>query len=441
MKLYSIKGGIKLKQNKFADANIINTLPVLDGELFYYPLSNSFCTNSIPVVSKGDVVKAGDLIAKASESGFSIDIHSSVDGIIEDITQIKHSKLITTEGIVIKASEQSGDYTKLTPAKDIESSVKNAGVLGMGGAGFPSYIKFCSSKSQVDTLIINASESEPYLTCDQSILINKADELIETILLIKKELDIKRVIVALEGNTTEQTDKFKQLAKDNSIDIAELPRKYPYSGEKQLIYVLLGRTVKKGEFPSSVKVMIQNISTIYSIYEAIKKSKPVIDRVVTISGDIPTHQNIIVKVGTTVRSLLEKLNLDPEQYNRIILGGLMTGTSIADLDTPLLKTVSAVLLLNDKVASHDEEACARCGRCIDSCVMRLSPTGINNSIVQGDIDQALKDDLMSCIECGCCSYVCISSRKLMESIQYAKNFLVKDHIASLEMEKASGGKK
>ena len=440
MKLYSIKGGIKLKQNKFADANIINTLPVLDGELFYYPLSNSFCNNSIPVVEKGAVVKAGDIIAKASETGFSIDIHSSVDGIVEDITQIKHSKLMTTEGIVIKASEQSGDYVKLSPTKDTESIIKNAGVLGMGGAGFPSYVKYASSKSKVDTLIINASESEPYLTCDQSILINKADELIEMILFIQKELNIKRVIVALEGNTTEQTDKFKQLAKGSNIDIAELPRKYPYSGEKQLIYVLLGRTVKKGELPSSVNVMIQNISTIYGIYEAVKQSKPVIDRVITVSGDIDNHQNIIVKMGTTVRSLLEKLNFDPDKYNRIILGGLMTGTSIADLDVPILKTVSSVLLLNEKIKNHDEEACARCGRCIDVCVMRLSPTGIKNSIMQNDIGQAIDDDIMSCIECGCCSYVCISNRKLMESIQYAKNFLVKDHIAATENDKAVGGK-
>jgi len=438
MKLKPIRGGISIKQNKFADARKINSISIDENDLYYFPLLNNFCTESIPIVEKGSEVKAGEVIAVANETGYSIDIHSSINGTVVDIKDVPHNKLGLVRGIVIKASAtQSDEFVKLDNSIAFDDLAKLAGIVGMGGAGFPTYVKHDISRGKVDTIIINSAESEPYITCDQSLLVNRPHDIVEIINFLKDNLGAKRAIVALEGNTLDGTDEFLQLAVKNGIEIAKLSTKYPQSGEKQLIYAILGKVVKNGELPLASGAMIQNLATMVSLYDALKFSKPLYEKVITISGDIEENQNIYVRIGETVGSILTKLNINAEDYNQIILGGIMTGISISNLNMPILKTTSAILLFKSKSKNEEPHACCRCGRCIRSCVMGLSPTEIEGAIGRDDIEMAIEYNMMSCIECGCCSYVCLSGRNLTENIQYAKS----KYISNKDQSESSKGAK
>lgn len=400
-----------------------------------FPLSQHIGAPAVPCVKKGDQVLVGTKIADAG--GFmSACIHSSVSGkvakidsVIDASGQRKPAIFIDVEGDSWEPSIDRTDtlVMQLNLSKEeIIEKIKNAGVVGMGGACFPTHVKLCPPPTcKIDTLIINAVECEPYLTADHSLMLEYSDQIIVGIRIILKALGIDHAVIGIEENKPDAIALMQSKVKMVSgIEVMPLKMKYPQGGEKQLIEAVTGRQVPPPPaLPANVGCVVQNVGTVYAIYEAVIKNKPLIERIVTVTGDsVANPCNVKARMGTPVSQLIEQAGGMPEDTAKLLSGGPMMGRPLLGTDAPVVKGTSGLLMLPEKIATRREERnCIRCAKCVQACPMGLEPYKLATAAENADWETAENEWIMSCIECGCCQSTCPSRRPLLDWVRLSKN--------------------
>lgn len=406
------------------DFPIVDILPKKE---LVFPLSQHIGAPADPIVKKGDKVLRGQKIAEAS--GYvSAPIHSSVSGIVK---AIEPRKVVTGDmvmSIVVENDEQYEevpydvcvDADALT-GEEIVQKVKEAGVVGMGGAGFPTYIKLSpKNPKNIDYVIANCAECEPYLTSDYRRMLEEPEKLVEGMKIMLRLFENAQGILAVEDNKPECIEILKKLTKDErKITVKELKTKYPQGSERQLIYAACGRRLSSEKLPADVGCIVDNVDTIVAVYHAVMDGKPLMERIVTVTGDcIRNPRNYKVHIGMKYQDLLEASSNFIKKPAKIISGGPMMGFALYGLEVPTTKTASALLCLSrDDVSKEKETACINCGRCSQVCPSRLLPNKLADYANRGREEEFLKYYGMECIECGCCSYVCPAKRHLTHSIK------------------------
>lgn len=380
---------------------------------------------AVPAVEAGKSVKQGEVIAKA-DGAISSDVFASVSGTVKEIKTMPGASGADETFIVIESDGK--DETSFMPpladpsAEEIKQRIRDAGIVGLGGAGFPTAVKV-APRTPVDTLVINGAECEPYLTCDHRLMLEKADGIAKGARYIAKALGVNKIIIGIEAN---KPDCIAEFEKYDDIQPVILKKQYPMGGEKQLIYVTTGRKVGIGKLPADVGVVVQNVATCFAVYEAVEFGKPLFERVITISGKaVKEPKNLWVKVGTPVSSLIEFCGGESSNPKKAILGGPMTGVAVANYDSYTHKTTSGVLLMTADEAADDEPTpCLNCGKCADVCPMHLMPMNTAFYSAAGDFDAAAKyGNVQACIECGACEYICPAKRPLIQAIRKTKAYL------------------
>lgn len=432
LRTFSI-GGIHPKARKLTESKAIEPASLPTQAVF--PLSQHIGAPAVPCVEKGDKVLVGTVIAQAN--GFmSACIHSSVSGTVSKIDSIvdasgqrKPAIFINVEGDEWEPSIDRSDtlVINVTSSKDeIIERIKNAGIVGMGGACFPTHVKLCPpSDCKIDTLIINAVECEPYLTADHRLILEHPDQIIVGIRILMKTLGVERTVIGIEDNKRDAIELMqRKVQMVSGIEVMPLAMKYPQGGEKQLIEAVTGRQVPPPPaLPANVGCVVQNVGTVFAIYEAVVKKKPLIERIVTVTGDnVSNPCNLKVRTGTPVSQLIEQAGGMPGNTAKLISGGPMMGRPLLGADAPVVKGTSGILMLSEKVAARKEERnCIRCAKCVSVCPMGLEPYRLATAGELGNWDVAEESWVMSCIECGCCQFTCPSHRPLVDWIRLSKN--------------------
>lgn len=383
----------------------------------------------VPVVDIGDEVKTGQLIG-TSDAVFSAPIHSSVTGTVTGKTNRMNIFGKVHEALIIETvpNQVLSDEIKppvINSREEFIAAIKQSGLVGLGGAGFPTHMKFNYDRKTVtiDTLVINGAECEPYITSDYRTFIEDGEDVINGIKLVMQYLDIPNAVIGIEADKPDAIRKMQELTvNDKNIIVSKLPSAYPQGAEKVLIHNTTGRTVMSGELPSSVGCIVMNCSTCAFISEYVKTGIPLIKRRITVDGNIVNKPgNFFVPVGTRVSDILASVDVRV-QPDRGLLGGPMMGSTFYDIDTPVLKNTNALLLFSDTKEYH-QTACIKCGRCINACSMRLMPTELEHAYDARDIERLKKLHIELCMGCGACSYVCPAKRNLAEKNQLAKIFV------------------
>lgn len=389
---------------------------------------------AVPVVKVGDRVLVGQLVAE--QSGFiSSSVHASVSGTVKKIEDILTSSGTYVPAITIESDGLMERHESVTPPvintrEDFISAVRASGIVGLGGAGFPTYVKL-DAKEGVDTLIINGAECEPYITSDSVTLLSRGEEIIEAIGLMKKFIGIKKVIIGIEKNKKEAILNMKKLAAgDDSITVKALPSSYPQGAEKVLIYNTTGKVVPAGKLPADVGCIVCNCTTAAEIADYIKTGMPLVKKCVTVDGGaVKSPQNVVVPIGTSLADVFEFCGGFSEEPEKILYGGPMMGISVPSPDSPVLKNTNAILAFGKSDATAPRTtACIHCGRCVNHCPLGLVPTEIEKAYKakSGELLEKLQVNL--CMECGCCSYICPAKRPLVQTNKLAKATL-RDYIA------------
>ncbi|MFA4888121.1 MAG: electron transport complex subunit RsxC [Candidatus Omnitrophota bacterium] len=422
---------VRLVEHKQGTENIaIERLP-LPGRV-YLPLSQHLGKACSPLVKIGEMVDLGQEIA-ATQAHVTSPIHASLSGKVSSICDWPHPLLGRCKAIVIESDNTDNARDSLNRARDeisgltggqIRDIVYAAGIVGMGGAAFPTQIKLNPPKP-VDSLIINAAECEPYLTGDYRLMIEKTAEIISGIEVIAKCLGVKNVYIAIEDNKPEAIKKFIVHSPQSIVKI--LKSQYPQGGEKQLIKNVLNREVPQGKLPFDVGVVVQNVATVFAVYEAIYLNKPLYERVVTVTGScLSNPKNLLARLGTPIKELIDFCGPLKEEPAKIIIGGPMMGVAQYTQDVPVIKSTTGIILLNRREAGIlQEESCIRCGACVRDCPAGLMPCLINLASEKEMWQQANSYHALDCIECGLCNYVCPANRRLTQSIKRAKLEVVK----------------
>lgn len=427
------KGGVHPQENKLTANKPIQKLP--PSNMVTIPITQHIGTPAQPVVERGEAVKTGQIIAKTG--GFvSANIHSSVTGKVAKISDEMDSSGYRRTAITIRTDKEeewaegvdTSDHliSTITASRDeILQKILSAGIVGMGGATFPSHIKLNIPKGKkADVLIINGVECEPYLTSDHRLMIEKSEELLTGVRILMKALDVEKAIIGIENNKTDAVEKLSSLAlKHKGIEIASLQVRYPQGGEKQLIKALINREVPSGKLPIDVGTVVHNVGTTYAVYEAVQKNKPLIERIITVTGKhLKYPGNFIVRVGTPVQELIDAAGGLPENTGKVISGGPMMGKALNELDVPVTKGTSGILVLTEKESGRREvKVCIRCTKCVQVCPMGLEPFYLQTLAQRGQFDMVEQERVLDCIECGSCSYICPSNRPLLDYIRLGKS--------------------
>lgn len=427
MKTFRI-GGVHPAENKLSAGKAIETLALPKQAVF--PLSQHIGAPATAIVKKGDVVKVGTKIAEAG--GFvSAAIFSSVSGKVNKVDSVidasgyrKPAIFIDVEGDEWEETiDRSKDLVKecnLTP-EEIVAKIKNAGIVGMGGAGFPTHVKLSPKEPEkIDYIIANCAECEPYLTSDYRRMVEEPEKLIEGMRIILSLFDNAKGIFGIEDNKPDCIAKLTELTKNEPrMEVKALKTKYPQGSERQLIFATTGRAINSTMLPADAGCIVDNVDTIVAIYHAVKLGRPLMHRIVTITGDAITDpKNFYVCIGTNYAELVEAAGGFKSQPEKVISGGPMMGMALSTLDVPCAKTFSSLLCFTkDEVAACEPSNCIRCGRCISVCPAGLMPTKLSEIADHGDF--ALFDELngCECVECGCCSYICPAKRRLTQSMK------------------------
>ena len=422
----TFKGGVHPYEGKelAKDQPIVEVLP--KGDLVY-PLSQHIGAPATPVVAVGDKVLKGQKIAEAG--GFvSSPIYASASGTVKAIEPHRVAVGDMVNSIVIE-NDGAFEEVEYTPCEDVTAlskeeivnKVKEAGVVGMGGAGFPTHVKLSPKEPEkIEYVIANCAECEPYLTADYRRMLENPEELIGGMKIILQLFDHAKGVLGIEDNKPDCIEKLTELVKDEPrIEVCPLQTKYPQGGERQLIYAVTGRAINSKMLPADAGCIVDNVATAIAIHEAITLGKPLYERVVTVTGDaIKNPGNFKVKNGTNAAELVEAAGGFKSQPEKVISGGPMMGMALSTLDVPCAKTFSSLLCFTkDEVAACEPSNCIRCGRCISVCPAGLMPTKLSEIADHGDF--ALFDELngCECVECGCCSYICPAKRRLTQSMK------------------------
>lgn len=420
--------GVKVPHRKNTENMTAVKMPV--GKIVSIPTVMHIGAPANVVVKAGDLVKVGTLIAEAN--GYvSSNIYSSVSGKVLKIEDKLLSNGRVAPSVVI---ESDGEMTvdegikpyEITSKEDLIKALRLSGIVGLGGAGFPTFVKFDTDKA-VDELIINGAECEPYITSDSLTMVEKTDYIEYAIQVITKFIDIKRVIIGIEKNKPKAIAKMRQLADRNPIvSIKLLPSIYPQGAEKVLVYHTTGKVIGQGKLPLDVGAIVSNCTTMASIGEFLKTGMPLVEKCITVDGDaVAKPQNVIVPIGTSVSDVFEFCSGFKKEPKKVLYGGPMMGISVPDMDVPVIKNTNAILAFSEKMAFLPKTtACIRCGRCLNTCPFGINPAGIEKAFKRDDLDAAEKFGVALCMECGCCSFVCPANRPLVQTNKMAKATLL-----------------
>jgi len=401
------------------------------------PMSQHLGVPCVPTVKKGDLVRKGQLVGEPDPSNpkrfVSAPVHASVSGKVVAIEPRPTPVSPSVLSVVIENDGQDawadGVPAEADPATldaaAIKERIQQAGIVGMGGAAFPTHVKISPPPDKkIDTLILNAAECEPYLTCDYRLMLERPAELLEGLLILAKALDARDVWIGIEGNKPDAAETLRKAADGKAVRVEVCEVKYPQGAEKQLIYALTRRKVPAGGLPLDVGVVVQNVATALAVREAVRLGKPLIERVVTVTGDgVERPANYLVRLGTPFAALLEASGVLP-RVRKVIAGGPMMGIAQGTTDVPVVKGTSGVLVMAEAQAP-EWRACISCGRCVDVCPMGLMPNEISIACEAGDLDAAAAADITDCFECGCCTFVCPAKRPIVHWAKWGKAALAK----------------
>ncbi|MDD5116639.1 MAG: electron transport complex subunit RsxC [Candidatus Omnitrophica bacterium] len=416
---------VKLAENKhYSENKAVERFPV--PAKVYLPLIQHLGKACNPEVKVGDTVSLGQRIAGVQANVYA-PIHASISGVVAAIKECPHPVLGRAKAIVLEGNglEEDKNFTLRNRQEveslslvDIRNIVLEAGIVGMGGASFPTHIKL-NPPRQLDTLIINGAECEPYLTADSRLMVEKKAEITEGIALIASRLKIKEVYIGIEDNKPEAIQAFSGVP---GIKVKVLKSDYPQGGEKQLIRNILGKEIPRGKLPFDVGVLVQNVATVYAVYEAVFKGRPLMERVVTVTGScLKNPRNLLVRLGTPIKDLIDFCGPLREEPAKIIIGGPMMGIAQYTDEVPVIKSSGGILLMGAQEAKTLEEGpCIRCAACVRSCPVGLMPCQINLASERALWSLTKEYGAGDCIECGICNYVCPANRRLLQTIKRAK---------------------
>ena len=424
-------GGIHPKYNKEM-STVVTTFHTITPKQVVIPLVQHIGAPCQPLVQVGDHVLRGQKIGDGE--GLCVPVHASVSGTVVAIEPRPHTRGGNVMAVVIDNDFQDTTVPATTndaPLEQLDSdeilhSIREAGIVGMGGAAFPGNVKALSAMGSIDTLIANACECEPYITADDSLLRTNPEQVLEGMMILRQVLKPKRMVLAVEDNKAEAIAKVKALNKDfPDIEIAVLPTRYPQGAEKQLTQSLTGREVPPGKLPVSVNCAVFNVSTFAAIYRAVRLGVPLTQRIVTISGEaIAQPQNFIVRIGTPFHDLIEVAGGLHDKTERVISGGPMMGVAQSDLSVPVIKATNSILcLLKDKNGAAENPVCLRCGKCVSVCPMRLQPLYMYRFTNAERVEELQRLNVLDCIECGSCAFTCPGKLPLVERFRVGKKLV------------------
>jgi electron transport complex protein RnfC len=424
-------GGIHPTERKAATRGKPSANAIIPSQCIV-PLQQHIGAPAELVVEQGDAVGEGMLIGRAK--GFvSANVHAPVPGTVKEIRSIFLPNGVRTDAVVIELEGEferlgkehpSHDWSGLSPSEILEI-IREKGIVGMGGATFPTHVKFTMPKGRnCDYLILNGTECEPYLSADHRLMVERPAELLQGLQIVGQILSPDRVMIGIEVNKPDAIEAMQRTVRDSGADITVVPLKikYPQGDEKQLIKAICGREVPSGGLPLDIGCVVTNAGTTHAIYEAVVTGKPLIDRIVTVSGGaISRPANLKARIGTPIGELISECGGFSQLPAKIVSGGPMMGQTIFDLDTPVTKGTSGILALTEReVNAAPRTACIQCGRCVDACPIGLEPTRLFKQIDHFDYTAAVTDGLMDCRECGSCGYVCPSRIPLVQAFRVGK---------------------
>ena len=430
---FSFFGGVHPNENKgYARDKETQVFP--EPDVLIIPMSQHIGAPCKPLVKKGDLVTVGQKIG--DNQGLCVPVHASVSGKVKSVEAKPHTNGSTVMSVVIendhlgtlcedikpRTQEEVDALTK----EEIISIVREAGIVGMGGATFPTYVKL--GGQGVDTVIVNAGECEPYITSDDRLCREEPAKVIAGLKVVMKVFGLKEGHIGIEDNKPEAIAALKaNVCKEDGVIVDALPAKYPQGAEKQLIYAVTGREVPSGALPASVGCAVFNAATIKAIYDAVYEGMPLIKRIVTVSGDVLMDpKNLLVPIGTSFDALIEACGYKANPY-KVLSGGPMMGAAQYDLSVPTIKGVNAITVLGIQNKYDVEDSrCLRCGKCIDACPMKLMPVLMYKSIQSNDVQEMKDNNMMDCIECGSCAYTCPASVPLVLGFRVAKQLIRND---------------
>lgn len=431
MKTFQI-GGTHPEENKFAKDSQIETFPLpKQGVVF---VNQHLGAPSKLLVEKGQKVKVGELLAKA-EAFICANLHSPYSGTISkidfaiDISGYKKQAIfIDVEGDEwLEDIDRTKDIIReiKLDSKQIIEKIKEKGIVGLGGAAFPTHVKYMIPEGKkAEFLIINAVECEPYLTSDYRAMLEHTEEAFVGIEIMKRALNVEKAFIGIEDNKPEAIKFMTEFSKKyKNTEVVPLKTKYPQGAEKQLIFAITKREVPSGKLPIEVGCVVNNLGTSIAIYQAVQKNKPLIDNIMTLTGkNVKAQKNLLVRVGTPLNSIIDYFGGLPEDTGKLISGGPMMGKAISDINAPTTKTTSSILVINQKEAKRKEITnCLRCGKCVTVCPMGLEPILLAQLSENRRWEDAEKEFAMDCIECGCCLFTCPAGRPLLDTIRVAKS--------------------
>ena len=399
------------------------------------PMSMHIGKPAIPSVKVGDYVKVGTKIGDA-DGYISSNVYSSVSGKIIKLIDYLMPNGSTTTAVVIESDGEMSVDESITPPvvnskTELVDAVKNAGIVGLGGAGFPTYVKLDVDPERIEYLIINGAECEPYVTSDTVTMLTRVDDMVIALKALNSYLGIKNVIIGVENNNKKATESMKKMAsgiEGFDVKVQSLPALYPQGGEKVLVYHTTGRKISANKLPIDVGCIVMNCTTLAAIGAYLRTGMPLVEKCVTVEGGaVNKPQNVIAPIGASLEELFNYCGGLTEQPAKIIYGGPMMGITVANTDVPVIKNTNAILALTEKEAKLPKAtACIRCGACLNTCPFGLAPVSIAEAYEKNDVEMLNSLSVLSCMECGCCSFVCPANRPLVQLNKLAKQFVIKE---------------
>ena len=428
---FSFFGGVHPKENKhYAEERSVQTFP--EPDLLVIPMSQHIGAPCKPLVKKNDIVTKGQKIG--DNQGLCVPVHASVSGKVKAVEMRPHANGTTVMSVVIENDHQDTLCPEIQPrtqetvdalsVDDLVGIIREAGIVGMGGATFPTHVKLSGAIGKADTIIVNAGECEPYITADDRLCQEMPEKVISGLLIAMKILGLKEGHIGIEDNKPKAASALKQAAIGTGVVVDVLPAKYPQGAEKQLIYAITKREVPSGGLPAAVGCVVINAATCKAIHDAVYLGMPLIERIVTVSGDIVMEpKNLMVPIGTSFNELMEACGLRENPY-KVLNGGPMMGAAQYDLSVPTIKACNAITILGHSNRYNvPDSRCLRCGKCIDACPMKLMPVLMYKALMTGDVEEMKASNLMDCIECGCCAYTCPASVPLVLGFKSGKTMV------------------
>ena len=429
---FSFFGGVHPKENKwYACDKETQVFP--EPDVVVIPMSQHIGAPCKPLVKKGDLVTVGQKIG--DNQGLCVPVHASVSGKVKAVEAKPHTNGSTVMSVVIEndhldtlcedCKPRTQEEVDALSTEDLINIIREGGIVGMGGATFPTHVKLSGGIGKVDTVIVNAGECEPYITSDDRLCREQPAKLVSGLKIIMKIFGLKEGHIGIEDNKPEAVKALKaNLCAEDGIIVDVLPAKYPQGAEKQLIYAVTGREVPSGGLPAAVGCAVFNAATVKAIHDVVYDGMPLIKRIVTVSGDILMEpKNLLVPIGTAFNDLIDACGHSENPY-KVLSGGPMMGMAQYDLSVPTIKGVNAITVLGRRNEYAVEDShCLRCGKCIDACPMKLMPVLMYKTLYTNDVEEMKEQNIMDCIECGCCAFTCPASVPLVLGFRSAKQII------------------